>query len=266
VSLVAVGASADVGRPRQIRGVRDRNIAAAVVAGLVRNWLGDAGSPHSQLLKSLWIELKRYGALRVGNIEISRIRGIDHVRVDGPVRRHSPLIVAALAMLLESETIFQIGPDRSDTAPLLAHNLPGARLFVLDETAAFPDQSNPGTTDRLYRLPLGPYGGPDPAGRTSRVTHLSGDSFTFDFVPYSGKVDLLYIEGSRRYSHIGSDTEAAFGLLSDLGTIVWDGYAGDAGVYAYVNEIASSLDRPVFHILGTRLALYSRWDIVVDAE
>jgi hypothetical protein len=59
------------------------------------------------------------------------------------------------------------------------------------------------------------------------------------------------------------DTEAAFGLLSELGTIVWDGYSGDAGVYAYLNELAPSIDGPLFHILGTRLVFYSRWDIVM---
>ena len=212
---------------------------------------------------NLWIELKRYGAPRIRNIEPSRIRGIDRVRVDGPVRRHSPLVVAALAKLLECETIFQLGPDNGDTAWLLAHNLPNARVFVLDEGIVAPHRPAPGPTDRVYQLPGRDHGfSLDATADPGRITQLHGDSATFDFLKYTGSADLVYIEGSRRPDQVRSDTEASFGLLSELGTIVWDGYSGDAGVYAYLNELAPSLDRPIYHILNTRLALYSRWDIV----
>jgi hypothetical protein len=213
-------------------------------------------------LTSLWIELKRHGAQRIQNIELSRIRGMDEVRVDGPVRRHSPLVVTALSMLLECEAVFQFGSDTGETTWLLAHNLPEGRVFILD-----------GGTDRTRdtRSDLAGHADRPATGRrmrldqseASRVTRLSGDSSSFDFLPYSGTADLVYIEGAKRYDHLRSDTEAAFGLLSELGSIVWDGYSGDPGVYDYLNELAPSLDRPVFHLLGTRLALYSRWDIVI---
>jgi hypothetical protein len=267
VSLVAMSASADQSPGRQIRRVRDRNIVAGVVAGVIRNWFIGPGHLRSHLFTNLWIELKRYGAPRVSNIDLSQIRGIDRVRVEGPVRRHSPLILTALSMLLECETLFELGPDMGGTTGLLAHNLPKARIFLLDDGAEPLGQAKPGPADRLYHLPRGAYAPRlDATAEAGGVTYLSGDSFTFDFLPYSGTADLVYIEASRRYSYIRSDTEAAFGLLSELGTIVWDGYSGDPGVYAYLNDLAPSLDRPVFHLLGTRLALYSRWDIVVDAE
>ena len=266
-SVVAMGASADQSDERPIRRVRDRNIVAGVVAGVIRNWFTDPGPQRSHLFTNLWIELKRYGASRVSNIELSRIRAIDQVRVNGPVRRHSPLILTALSMLLECETVFELGPDMGGTTGLLAHNLPKARIFLLDDGADPLGQAKPGPADGLYHLPPGAYGQRlDASAEAGRVTYLSGDSFTFDFLPYSGTADLVYIEGSRRYAHIRSDTEAAFGLLSELGTIVWDGYSGDPGVYAYLNGLAPLLDRPIFHILGTRLALYSRWDIVVEAD
>ena len=264
VSVVAMCASSDQSREHRVRPVRNRSLVAGVLTGVIRNWLSDPGPVRSHLFTNLWIELKRYGASRISNIELSQIRGIDQVRVHGPVRRHSPLIVAALSTLLECETVFQIGPDLGETAWLLAHNLPNARIFLLDQRTEPSDQAEHGSADRLYHLSRADHGVRlDTTPDGSRITRLPGESATFDFLPYSGTADLVYIEGSRRYPYIKSDTEAAFGLLSELGTIVWDGYSGDPGVYAYLNRLAPSLDRPIFHILGTRLAMYSRWDVVV---
>jgi hypothetical protein len=76
-------------------------------------------------------------------------------------------------------------------------------------------------------------------------------------------MDLVYIDASHSYSAVRSDTQAAFSMLSDLGMIVWDDYTYFPGVYAYLNEIAPTLDHPIFHVLGTRLAVYSRWNVLL---
>jgi hypothetical protein len=255
-------ASSDRFRERQVRTIGDRSIAIGVLAGVVRNALTDPEQLRSYFLTNIWIELKRYGARRIPNIELSRIRGIERVRVDGPIRRHSPLVVAALSILLEAETLFEFGMDTGDTASLLEHNLANARIYLLDEGSGSSDQAG-ARPNRVYHRSRGDDDHPRVgAPQASRIIHLTGDSTTFDFRPYRGTADLVYIEGSKRPTRIRPDTEAAFGLLSELGSILWDGYSGDAGVYAYLNELAPSLDRPLVHILGTRLALYSRWDIL----
>jgi hypothetical protein len=255
------------GHGSQNRLVRNRSIFLGVVAGVVRNSLTDPGPARGHLLTSLWIELKRHGSARIRNIELSRIRGIDRVQVEGPVWRHSPLVVAALSTLLECETVFELGPDSGGTAWIVAHNLPRATIFQLDVELPPKDRDEPGAANRVYQLSRGERAHrSEMTPEASRITHLFGDSATFDFLPYSGAADLVYIEGSRRQAQLRSDTAAAFGLLSELGTIVWDGYSGDPGVYAYLNDLAPTLDRPVFHVLGTRLALYSRWDIVIPDD
>src|SRR5712691_1754402 len=181
-----MGASSNQSREQRLRPVRNRNIVAGVLAGVIRNWLTDPGPPRSHLFTSLWIEIKRYGASRISNIELSQIRGIDRVRVDGPVRRHSPLIVAALSTLLECETVFELGPDMGDTAWLLAHNLPNARIYLLNE-GTDSDQPKHAPADRLYHLSRGEHGARfDTTPEASRITRLPGDSATFDFLPYSG--------------------------------------------------------------------------------
>lgn len=244
------------------RSVRNRNIVRVVLAGVVRSWLADPRQRHSQLLRKFWIELMSYAAPRVPNIELSQIRGIDTVRVEGPVGRHSPLVVTALSMLLECDTVFEFGRGLEATASLVAHNLPDAKVYLFDEEARAADMVE--RRDRAYQLPRSVsavLAWPD--AEAARIVRLRGDPATFNFVPYSGHVDLVEIDGSRGYAQVRSDTETAFGLLSELGAIVWDGYASDPGLYAYLNEIAPSLDRPIFHIAGTALALYSRWEIVI---
>lgn len=246
--------------------VGNGQILMRVVAGVLGRSVGDERARNG-FLKTLWTETKRYSAPNIVNVEVTRIRGIEGVSVQGPVWRHCPLVLTALAMLLECETVFEFGTFRGDTAWLLAHNLPTARIYTLDlagpsevESAELEltDPEYFTTWDRGARF----RGTPE----AQRIRQLYGDTATFDFAPYSGKMDLVYIDASHSYSYVRSDTEAAFGMLSETGSIVWDDYTFYPGIYAYLNEIAPSLDGPIYHLLGTRMALYSRWDIVVPEE
>ena len=110
---------------------------------------------------NLWIELKRYGAPNVRNIELSRIRDIQSVRVEGPVVRHGALIVSALSMLLESEQIFDFGTSEGETSWLLAHNHPKVRIYAFDG-----ESSSPAGGRRRF----------DDTIEASRITELRGDS------------------------------------------------------------------------------------------
>jgi hypothetical protein len=217
-----------------------------VVAGVIRNSLVDPQDLRNGLLRNVWIELKRFGAKNVRTIELARIRGIDRVTVEGPVLRHGALIVSALAALLECERIFEFGTSGGETARLLAHNLPLAEIYSFDSP---PDATS------------GSAGGPR-STLGDRSERLFGDSETFDFLPYSGSIDLVHIDASRRLAALGADTDAAFGMLSELGSIVWYGYSHHPAVYGFLNTLAPTLDRPIYHLAGTRLAVYSRWDII----
>jgi hypothetical protein len=50
--------------------------------------------------------------------------------------------------------------------------------------------------------------------------------------------------------------------LSPTGTIAWDDYTTGAGVYQHIRELAPTLDRPLYHVFGTRMAIYSRQEFV----
>ncbi len=75
-------------------------------------------------------------------------------------------------------------------------------------------------------------------------------------------MDFVYVDGAHTYDFVKSDSANALRLLSPTGTIAWDDYTTGTGVYEHILEIAASSDRPIYHVFGTRMALYSRQDFV----
>jgi hypothetical protein len=235
-------------RDRPSQPIGNLRILPGVVAGAFRNSFADPHDLRYGLLRNVWVELKRFAAQNVRTVELTRIRGIHRVNVDGPVVPHGSLIVSALAALLECERVFDFGTSDGETSRLLAHNLPGAEIYSFETT---PLARRDGA-------------GGIPTASGSAITRLYGNSETFNFSPYSGSVDLVHIDGAGRAGSLSPDSDAAFGMLSELGSIIWYGYSYQPAVYAFLNKLAPVLDRPIYHLLGTRLALYSRWDIVVS--
>jgi predicted O-methyltransferase YrrM len=95
---------------------------------------------------------------------------------------------------------------------------------------------------------------------SSKIRQLYGDSKTLDYAPYRGNVDFVFIDADHTYDGVKSDTEKAFGLLRPGGVIVWDDYRWlechieVVGVTLFLNEFQRS--QPVFHLAGTRFAIY----------
>ena len=57
------------------------------------------------------------------------------------------------------------------------------------------------------------------------VIHLQHDSTTFDFLPYKGKFDLVFVDGDHHYDAVKADTNNAYSLLRDENSvIVWHDY------------------------------------------
>ena len=247
-----------------IRRVRNRDILPGVVRDAIARAAADPRGARARLLKGLWIEIKRFSAPHVMSVEPAQIAGLDLVRVDGHVMRHSPLVLCALAQLLGCGSIFEIGTFRGDTSWLLAHNLPQAHVFTLDlpgpESAQRARLEITDVDEYFHTWERGARFRDTP--ESLRITPLVGDSATFDFSPYRGAMDLVYIDASHSYSYVRADTEAALAMLSPTGTIVWDDYTYYPGIYAYLNELAPALDRPIYHLLGTRLAVHARRDLL----
>lgn len=242
-----------------VRTVRHRDIALRTAAGVLANAVTRRRDFRYHTLRDLWTIAKRSGARNIRNIETSEIVGYGDVPMTGYFDDAQRSVLVTLCQRPGVKTFFEIGTYRGRTTWTVAHNCPDIEGFTLD----LPDMK----AAECVRLEL-----TDPelfeewrrgeafqgTPEAERIRVLQGDSATFDFSPYEGRMDVVYVDGSHSYSYVKNDTEAALRMLSPTGTIVWDDYPGYAGLYAYLEKLGGRLDAPLFHVYGTRLVVYSR--------
>ena len=98
------------------------------------------------------------------------------------------------------------------------------------------------------------------------VVHLGHDSRTFDYSPYLGTCDLVFIDGDHSYDGVRADTEHAFRLLRDeRSVIVWHDYVRSSAEDVLWGVAAGVLDgapkdatRHIYHVSNTLCAVYVR--------
>jgi len=183
---------------------------------------------------------------------------------DGNVSALESLVIAGLTAACAPASCFEIGTFDGRTALTLAANCPeGARVFSLDlpaeqlETAALALEH----ADRAYVDK--PVVGVRLLGRPEarRVTQLLGDSASFDFTPYHGRMDLVFVDGAHHYDYVMSDSRQALKMLpAGRGIILWHDYGGWPGVTRALNQLQATDPefQGVRHIAGTSLACLIR--------
>lgn len=165
-------------------------------------------------------------------------------------------VLAQLVRQLRPGRLFEIGTYTGAGSRILLQNAaPQAHLFTLDLPLA-------GDSMHLSGLSLDPPTDPGEVGRefrdapiAGRITQLWGDSATFDFTPYWGSIDLVFVDGAHSYDYVKSDSAAAVRLLAPGGVIVWDDCARHfPGLVLALDEVAREV--PISVIKGTRLAVH----------
>ncbi len=96
------------------------------------------------------------------------------------------------------------------------------------------------------------------------IVHLKGNSETFDFSPYYGKCDLVFVDGDHHFEMVKKDTETAFKLLkNEKSCIVWHDYAYHPDKIR--NEVFAGIlkgtpkekHRHLYHVSNTMSAIYT---------
>jgi len=172
--------------------------------------------------------------------------------------------LATLVKELAPQSIFEIGTYNGFTTLHLAVNSPpSCRIFTLDLPPDYDAQkagtdsyddllvielSQKSINQRFYKKhPL-----------EGKITELYGDSATFDFSSYYGKMDIVFIDGNHSWRYVKSDTENAFKMLSDQGIIVWHDfdYIIHQDVFFYLNALSKKY--PIYYVPHTRFAIYGK--------
>ena len=146
--------------------------------------------------------------------------GFEDVGLPGPYYRKENadtrllMELTSLAYLVRSiraRTIFEMGTFVGRMTRLLALNAgPEARVFTLD----LPRSDVLHDVGRDYRN----------TPEASRITQLHGDSATFDFGPWHGQCDFVWVDACHDYRYVKMDTESALKLVRPGGWIGWHDY------------------------------------------
>jgi predicted O-methyltransferase YrrM len=248
---------------KTVKSVKTVDIVPRVIFGAVASCLRNPKSFRQRTIKETFNLLKLQAANSVENIDIWRIAGIEGMHVTADAGSYDRVVLCALARLVRPGIFFEIGTYLGETTLAVAQNNPDATIYTLDLPS--PDARKNAVlemTDEWLFVKWGRGTAFRNTSESARIRELQGDSATFDFTPYAGKIDMAFIDGSHSYSYVRSDTEAILKTLSPSGTIVWHDYPGYPAVYAYLNELGATLATKIYHINGTNIAFAGRIEIV----
>lgn len=165
--------------------------------------------------------------------------------------------LAALVKALRAEQVFEIGTYDGRSSRAMAMSLPASGRLLTLNLPPGEDRNAAGiqNVDSLLNTKVGSgfrfVGTPE----AERIKQLFGDSATFDFTPFEGQMDLVFIDGSHEFDYVRKDTESALRLLKPSGGwIVWHD-APLYGVAPYLKQQMRGGQWPVRLIEGTTLAV-----------
>ena len=91
-----------------------------------------------------------------------------------------------------------------------------------------------------------------------KIVQLFGDTATFDFSPYDGSIDMIFIDGAHTYEYVMNDSTIAFKLLRNgKGLILWHDYdpLHEGSIRAIEELQTAHPDWDMSHIEETNLAV-----------
>jgi len=197
------------------------------------------------------------------NDETIQVR--EPVAAQGNVTLLELIAIVKLVQQHRPRRIMEIGTfDGRTTLNLAANSGIDTQIFTLDLPKAGLDNAKlplaSGEQQYIQKEVSGSrFHGTDCA---DRIVQLYGDSATFDFSPYSGSIDFIFVDASHSYEYVLNDSRAALKLLrsgeagESAKVILWHDYGTWEGVTRALDELAAKEEHfhGLKHIEGTSLA------------
>lgn len=173
--------------------------------------------------------------------------------------------IALIVKYFRPRKVFEFGTYNGMTTLQIALNTPEeTKIYTLDIPPDMADKTKY-RLDELDRCVAAEFKDKFNTGTGSyfkgksvenKITQILHDAATFDFSPYYGEMDLIFIDAGHDYANKKSDSENALKMVSQNGIILWDNYHDilNPDVTRYLAELADQL--PLVHLRGTPLVAY----------
>jgi hypothetical protein len=164
-----------------------------------------------------------------------------------------------ICRIIKPKVVFEIGTLKGYTAFHFALNSPpDAKVYTMDlpkdmttrpklKTTLVDDRHFPirASADRMC------FEGSEEA---AKITTLLGDSATFDYSTFHGKVDFFFIDGAHSYDYVRSDTLNALKCCHEGSVLAWHdfGRVGVNGVTRWLLELSKEMG--IYSVPGGTLA------------
>jgi len=129
-----------------------------------------------------------------------------------------------ICRITKPKIVFEIGTFKGYTALHFAVNTPDdTKIYTLDLPEGVEPELKTTSVDRenikKHKRDF----------QNNKIERLFGDSATFDYSPFYGKVDFFFIDGSHSYEYVKSDTLNALKCCHPGSVIAWHDF-GRSGV------------------------------------
>jgi hypothetical protein len=178
---------------------------------------------------------------------------VNYKNVRGNVTILELLTMCQVIRSRKPKVLFEIGTfDGGSTIQFALNAAESGVVYTLDLPPEHPLKEDRSIVDNT----------PEEAGLRFRrsdvagsIRQLYGDSRSFDFSPYRGQVDFVFIDASHTFDYVMSDSQNAFAMLAPGGIIFWHDYSD---VWPDVKRALGVLarDRTIYSLNGTGTAVY----------
>lgn len=224
---------------------------------------------HRELIYSIWtliyprLFMKKY----VPQVEITSLvpdavslRLYEQSKITANISFEELFVLVELLQISQPTSCFEIGTfDGRTTLNMAANTADDAIVYTLDLPREQVDMTK-FSLDPFERFAVMKETSGERYRGTKwerKIQQLYGDSATFDYTPYKGEIDFVFIDGSHTYEYVLSDSRNALTLLRNgKGTVLWHDYPDTSSVLKAIHYLKVNDPRfaGIRHIAGTRFA------------